>query len=79
MPFLDYLSLADLIDPGEPPNVIAWHAEQVHKLVALAHSSPELAEKARWLHWYHNWHVQSRGNIDRLRVGIEPPGSQDPD
>jgi len=76
MPFLDYLSFADLLNPDEPRRAIAWHAEEVHKLVELAHSAPEIAEKARWLHWYHNWHVQSRGNSDQLMIKIDPPQAE---
>jgi len=73
MPFLDYLSFSEYVNPNNPIAPIAWHAEEVHKFVTSVKSVPKLTKKARWLHWYHDWHIRSRGDLETLLLKIDPP------
>jgi len=71
VPSLDYLSFAELVsDFGDPKYVLAGHAERVHTLVKRAYSEWNLARKANWLLFYHNWHIQHRGGYDDLIVKL---------
>ena len=73
LPFLDYLAFAEYIWPEMPSEVLAGHAEMVHNLVVAAATDPLLITKSRWLLHYHNWHIASRGGLERLIVKLPPP------
>ena len=73
LPSLDYLSFSEeASDFGARPNhLLGCHAASVHDFAVIASKRPELKDKAKWLLQYHNWHVKSRGDLERLIVDIE--------
>jgi len=73
IPSLDYLSFSEEASDfgARPDHLLGCHAASVHEFAILASKKPELKDKANWLLQYHNWHVKSRGDLDRLVVEVD--------
>ncbi|MCP3872246.1 MAG: hypothetical protein GY699_03705 [Desulfobacteraceae bacterium] len=73
LPSLEYLSFAEEASDfgARPEHLLGCHAASVHDFVLFALKKTKLKEKAKWLLAYHNRHVKSRGNLERLIVDLD--------